>query len=291
MKTCAIIVNGFYTNDAIEHQVQALINELKELGVRSIVVKGDSLICHIEGEGCVTRLTDCDFAIYLDKDIHTAYMLEACGVRLFNSARAIELCDDKMRTYISLAGSGINMPYTVSSPIMYRDAPDGDLLSRVESVIPYPIVVKEAYGSMGRGVHLAKNRGELEELRDKLKLVPHLYQRLIGMGGEDKRVIVIGKRVVAAMRRSNKKDFRSNIEHGGAGSPTELTASEQAMAVKAAEVLGLDYCGVDILSDGEGNPYLCEVNSNAFFRGIQSVTGVNVAKIYAEYIFNKIYCS
>jgi len=288
MKKGIIIVNGFYTNASIRHQVSTITEEFNKLDVAMEVVKSDSLFCHIEGGECKTKLNG-DFVVYLDKDVHSARALEKCGVRLFNSAKAIELCDDKMLTYLTLANSGIAMPKTVSSPVMYREAEDSGFINRLEEVLAYPIVVKEVFGSMGYGVHLATNRGELTRLRERFKLVPHLYQQFVGKGGEDKRVILIGGEVVACMKRTNENDFRSNIEHGGNGSVTTLTDRESQMAKKVAKILNLDYCGVDILTDNDGNPCFCEANSNAFFRGIQNVTGVNVAKAYAEYIFTKLY--
>lgn len=287
MKKCAIIVNGFYTNPSIEHQVNSIKRELVRLGVECEIIKGNTLPAHVEGTGAVTSL-DVDFAVYLDKDVHAARLLEGCGIRLFNSASAVELCDDKMLTYIALCGHGIRMPKTVSSPIMYRPAPDGDFLDRVEAEISYPIVVKEVFGSMGYGVHLAEDRAQLEALRDRFRLVPHVYQQFVGKGGEDKRVILVGGKVIACMQRKNRADFRSNIEHGGQGFAVNLSDEERAMAERAAEVLGLDYCGVDILTDAEGRPCFCEANSNAFFRGIEGVTGVNVARAYAEHIVRSV---
>ena len=284
MKKCAIIVNGFYTNPSIEHQVASLKRELEARGVVCTVVKGNELLAHVEDCNAVTWL-DVDFAVYLDKDVHTARLLERSGIRLFNSASAIELCDDKMLTYIALTGKGVRMPKTVSSPVMYRPvSEDGTFLNRVEQEIGYPTVVKEVFGSMGYGVHLAVNRDELDALRQRFKLVPHLYQQFIGRGGEDKRVILVGGEVVACMLRKNYGDFRSNIEHGGKGYVTELTDEEKDIATAAARELGLDYCGVDILTGLDGKPYFCEANSNAFFRGIEAVTGVSVAGKYADFM-------
>ena len=288
MKKCVIIINGFYTNPSIEHQVSSISTELENLGVKCSTVKSDSLFCYLESGECKTHI-DADFVVYLDKDVHSARILEKCGLKLFNCAKAIELCDDKMLTYLALANNGIAMPKTISSPVMYKDTEDGDFVTRIERVLDYPIVIKEVFGSMGFGVHLAENKIQLNELREKYKLKPHLYQQFVGKGGQDKRVILIGGKVVACMKRVNRTDFRSNIERGGIGEVTTLTDSEREMAEKVASLLCLDYCGVDILTDLNGNPCLCEANSNAFFRGIQSVTGINVAKIYAEYIYNKIY--
>lgn len=80
------------------------------------------------------------------------------------------------------------------------------------------MVVKEAYGSFGAQVYLAKNRSELDALRNRLKYMPHLYQRYVkNSSGEDIRIIVVGGKAVAAMKRKNKGDFRANIELGGVG--------------------------------------------------------------------------
>ena len=290
MKRCIIVVNGFYTNGAIEHQVSSITREMKNLGVECTVVKSDALICRVEGYSCHTE-AEGDFAIYLDKDVHVAEMLEKSGMRIFNCSSAIKLCDDKMQTYIALSDAGVKMPLTISSPLMYRAVEDERVIDKIEEKIPYPIVVKEAYGSMGNGVHLAKDRKELIALRERFKLYPHLYQKFVGKGGRDKRVIVIGGKIEACMLRENLTDFRSNIEHGGTGKATTLTDEEQFMATTVAKVLGLDYCGIDILTGDDGLPCFCEANSNAFFRGIEAVTGVNVAEKFARHVYERVYGS
>ena len=85
------------------------------------------------------------------------------------------------------------------------------------------------------------------------------------------------------MRRKNEHDFRSNVELGGRGEPASPPASFLRAAERCAAVLGLDYCGVDVL-DEKGEPYICEVNSNALFNEAERVTGVNVAGAYAEHM-------
>ena len=89
------------------------------------------------------------------------------------------------------------------------------------------------------------------------------------------------------MRLSNG-DFRSNISSGGHGVPFALTTEMHDLAIKIAKFLDLDYCGMDFLIDKNGKPLVCEVNSNAFFKGFESVTGINVAKAYAEFIINDL---
>ncbi len=287
MKKGHIITNAFYTNPSIEHQVSRLTEELEKLGVSVSKNKTDEIFSYVDGEDCACRLGG-DFAVYLDKDPHISAMLEKCGMRLFNTAAAVAVCDDKMATHIFLSGRGVRMPRTVSSPLSYYGADSQNFLTRVERLLPYPIVVKKTFGSMGQGVFLAEDRAQLAELRASLIAVPHIYQQFIGSGGRDKRVAVVGGKAVAAMERVNSLDFRSNLALGGTASPAGLTEEERALAEKAAAAIGLDYCGVDIISDGT-RPYVCEVNSNAFFLGIEKCTGVPVAALYAKRIYDEVY--
>ena len=132
-------------------------------------------------------------------------------------------------------------------------------------------------------MRLIESEAALRQLAGEWKLVPHLYQKRVGKRGEDLRVLVVGGKAVACMRRKNEADFRSNVELGGRGEPASPPASFLRAAERCAAVLGLDYCGVDVL-DEKGEPYICEVNSNALFNEAERVTGVNVAGAYAEHM-------
>ncbi|MBQ0098941.1 MAG: RimK family alpha-L-glutamate ligase, partial [Firmicutes bacterium] len=232
-----------------------------------------------------------DFAIYLDKDKYTSLYLSKNGLRLFNSHDSIRVCDDKGETYITLEKENIKIPKTIYAPLCYDkneviNEKDADEIIKVLSL---PVVVKESFGSMGKGVYKADTKEELLALMGKLKNMPHLYQEYLGKKfGEDIRVIVIGGKAVASMRRKNDKDFRSNIALGGKGEKIELLKEYKDIAEKSAKVLGLDYCGVDLLSGNDNEPVVCEVNSNAFFEEIENISKVNIAKVYCEYIIKKV---
>ena len=131
---------------------------------------------------------------------------------------------------------------------------------------------------------LINSYDELRAFEQRHKLEAHFYQKFIAPAGSDVRCIVIGGRFVCAMKRINDGDFRSNVEVGGRGERYEAEPELIEMCERAAEILGLDYCGIDVLYDGNGNKYLCEVNSNAFFAEAERVCGVNIAKIFAELI-------
>lgn len=287
MKKCAIIANGYYHGDSYMDQINSITYELELLNVSVDRIYTDKLIAGISNSNVLSAVGNYDFIVFLDKDTYLSHMLEKAGYNLVNSARSIEVCDDKMKTYVVLSNNDINIPDTISAPLNYANIEDNFCLN-AENLLGYPVVIKEVYGSMGKNVYLAKNRQELKAISVKLTHVPYLFQKFIGVGGADIRVILIGGKCVGAMKRQNNNDFRSNIELGGFGTKIQLTDDLIEICEKTASVLQLDYCGIDILQEGAKN-YVCEVNSNAFFKGFKSVTGINVAKLYAQFLYEKFY--
>ncbi len=287
-----IVVNTYEVFPSVEHMVSRLKEEFAELGIVFDVLSSGELPLWVSEDGKIQHGDlPYDFAIYLDKDPYVASMLEDAGLRLFNKADAIRLCDDKMLTYLSLSDKGIKMPKTISGPLRYSKKDSDVFLKRIEASFSFPIVVKENYGSLGRNVYLVQNKTELKELENRLSYSPRLYQELIASSfGVDNRIIVIGGRAIAWMKRkSDNGDFRSNIALGGHGEGVNLPQNYIMMAENCAKILGLDYAGIDILNGPDGEPILCEVNSNAFIKGIEEVTGINVAKAYADYIWREVY--
>lgn len=291
MKRGVIIVNAYSVLPTALNQAQRLKAEFKALGVSADIIKNGAFGLYIDGGDLVCEAKDYDFCVYLDKDKYASKMLTEAGIRLFNSHTAIRGCDDKMTTHILLSGRGVPMPKTVAGLLCYDKGAQvkAEFLDGVAKKLGYPLIVKESYGSLGSGVYKADDRKRLFELAEKLKLTPHLFQECITPSlGRDVRVIVIGGKVIAAMKRTSNGDFRSNLELGGRGEKFDCPADMAELCVKVAQILSLDYCGIDVLF-GENGYYICEVNSNAFFGGIERVTGVNVAKAYAEYIYRQIY--
>ena len=282
-----ILTNAYKDIPQTRSQCARLKEELEKLHVSIDIMRNDFFAANITSGGEIaSKLSGYDFCIYLDKDKYISYMLEKAGIRLFNSARAIELCDDKMTTALALSNSGIPMPKTLPGLLCYDEsAPLNEQALRiVEEELGYPVIVKSSFGSMGTGVFKAENFEQLKGAASALKMQPHLFQQYIAeSAGRDIRVIVIGGKAVAAMERISGGDFRSNIAIGGRGLKIDMPVQVKEMAEKAAALLNLDYCGADILFGKEGF-YLCEVNSNAFFDGIEAATGVNIAKLYANHI-------
>ncbi len=292
MKKGLILINA-YTN--LKHSLDQslrLKEELENLGIDIDIKRNNFFASYINNKGELkSKLSDYDFCVYLDKDKYISYMLEKCGLRLFNSASSIEACDDKMTTFIKLANNDIPMPITLPGLLCYelKENIKEETLNNIEKTLGYPLIIKTSYGSLGKGVFLIKDRNELLKKAEELKGSYHLYQQFIKESyGKDLRVIVIGGKVEAIMKRESKTDFRANIELGGKGSVYKLDNNLKELCEKCAKILELDYCGIDVLF-GKDTYYICEVNSNAFFNGIEKATGINVASLYAKYIYNRIY--
>lgn len=281
-----IVVNAYIRNSSQISQAERIAYELKRSGIETHIKKNINLANITDGR--IAFAGGYDFCVYLDKDKSAARMLEESGLRLFNSAQAMELCDNKILTHIALADCGVAMPDCVCAPLCYYpDAqPSEELMNAVKN-LGFPVVAKTAYGSLGAGVRLIPDEKSLALFENKNITTEHFYQRFIDCGrGEDVRVIVVGDDVVCAMKRVNDGDFRSNIELGGRGERYIADEELKHLCVKVARILKLDYCGIDILVDRNGKRYVCEVNSNAFFAAAEQVCGVNVAGIYADYMID-----
>ena len=278
MKRGIIVINAFDASPTYLYQSARLKEEFDLLGADVTIYKNDDFGLSTDENGIRLPFNDVDFAIYLDKDKYLLEALTLSGIKVFNTREAIENCDDKVLTYLALAKANIPTPATYPAPLCYKPGSTVPkaALYRIATELSFPIIVKESFGSLGKGVYLAKDEEELETLANRLIDRPHLFQKFVSTSyGKDVRVIVIGGEVVGGMIRQSENDFRSNVAAGG-------------RALKAHKALGLDYSGVDILFGENGKPIVCEVNSNAFFKSFEAVTHINVARKYAEYVLSKI---
>ena len=280
-----IIVNQ--DNSHNEYKIKRLKEEALLLDIELSVMVNNGSLAYIDKSGDVKISLDADFIIYLDKDIYFAKMLEEAGYIVFNDSNFLKTCDDKMFTYISLVNKGIRMPLTMSSPLIYRnEISDNNLLFLDEVIkkIGIPLVVKKMYGSLGLGVYLVNSMDELVKVYKENFMYPMLFQQYIASSfGRSIRVLVIDHQIFGAFERFNKDDFRSNFGKTATSKPIVLEKEYEDMARRVIDALNIKYAGIDILF-GEDGPYLCEVNSNAFFEEFEKVTGKNVAKAYLEMI-------
>lgn len=224
--------------------------------------------------------------VYLDKDVVTGLRLERLGIRLYNNIGSIELCDDKRRT-CELLKQDLPVPQTVSYPLLFRHDPKfhEEFLEKTAAALSFPLVAKLAQGSLGEQVRLIRNADELRLCCSEWNGHPILFQQYVESShGKDLRIYVVGGEVIAAMERSNPTDFRSNIASGGQGKRVTPSEEFQRVAVEACELLGLDFGGVDLLYGPDGEPLICEVNSNALFTELNAVCNVHIEKEIARMV-------
>jgi ribosomal protein S6--L-glutamate ligase len=206
--------------------------------------------------------------------------LEAQGAVALNGASAIELARDKLRTLQALAHASVPVPRTL---VLARRKHLDATLAEIGGV---PAIVKLLSGTQGIGVMLAESEDSLRTLLETLWRMRQdsLVQRFVREAkGRDVRALVVGNRVVAAMRRTAKDgEFRANVHRGGTASALALDERSHEVAVRAAAVLGLGVAGVDLLEASEG-PLVLEVNSSPGLEGIEGATGRDVAREIADH--------
>jgi len=206
--------------------------------------------------------------------------LDLMGVPVLNAAVPIARSRDKLRALQLLARFGIDIPRTVMC--RFKEEVEG----AVRLVGGLPCIIKLIQGTQGVGVMIANTEAEVAGLLDTLWTLGQeiLLQELVAESrGKDVRALVVGDRVVAAMRRTARAgEFRSNIHRGGVAEAVELGREFAEAAVKAARVIGLEVAGVDMLEARTG-PKIMEVNSSPGFEGIEQATGLDVATPYVQH--------
>ncbi len=206
---------------------------------------------------------------------------EMMGIYSLNESVAISRSRDKLRALQLLSRKGVGLPTTGFS---HSTQMTEDLIQLVGGA---PLVIKLLEGTQGKGVVLAETNSAARSVIDAFRNLDayFLVQEFVREAkGADIRCFVIGGKVVASMKRVAKDgEFRSNLHLGGKSEKVKITPEERETAVRAAQVMGLNVCGVDLVSSQRG-PLVLEVNSSPGLEGIQSATGTNVAELIIEFI-------
>lgn len=202
------------------------------------------------------------------------------GRPIVNNSVPIARSRDKLRSLQLLSQHGIVIPRTV----MARSP--SQVVRALEAVGGPPVILKLIQGSQGVGVMLAETLPQLEAILDTLWGLGQniLIQEFIAESrGRDIRALVVGGRVVGAMRRiARLGEFRSNIHRGGAGRVIDLSDEYRDTALKACAIMGLQVAGVDMLESKDG-PKVIEINSSPGFEGLEQATGEDVARAILDY--------
>ena len=286
-----IIINGFLREEKFFSLYSALKQSADRAGLQLELKTNIELMCDIASGKTVANETLPPFAIFWDKDVRLAKTLEAAGMKLFNSASAIELCDDKSLTHIALMNR-VPQPKTVLIPLTFPRVgyTDCTFLEKIADYLGFPLVIKQCFGSFGAGVYLARNMDEAKAALMKTAGGAAIAQQYIASSfARDIRAYIVGDKVAAAMLRHNESgDFRANVAQGGKADAYALNEAQAALAVKTAQLLGCTFAGVDLLFGENGEMTVCEVNSNAHFAGISAATGVNIADKIIEAVAQRI---
>ena len=203
--------------------------------------------------------------------------------KVFSSARSSGIINarNKVRTLQIMASKGIPVPET-----LFSINPD-NIEEQIELLGGAPVVIKLQEGTQGIGVILAETKKSAKSIIDtfiKMDTSILIQKYIEESNGEDIRIVVVGDKVVASMkRRSAVDDFRSNLHRGGNTEEVKLSNKERDMALNATKYIGLGVAGVDLIRSKKG-PLLIEVNASPGLQGIEATTGVNVAREIVLYV-------
>jgi ribosomal protein S6--L-glutamate ligase len=214
--------------------------------------------------------------------VDALHWIETRGVPVMNSPKAIERSVDKFLTTALLHEAGLPTPETI---VCERAA---DAMSAARAL--GDVVVKPMFGSMGHGMMRVSDPDMAFRVFNTLEQVRAVFylQRAVDHGGRDVRVFVVGGRVIAAIERRSRTDWRTNVSRGGTAEPFELPDDWQRLALSAAAVVGADYAGVDLLPTRDDQVFVLEVNGIPGWRALQAATGVDVADAIVDGLEHRV---
>jgi len=288
---------GILGNDGKEWHIQRLLRELRSRGAEAYVFPATRLVSRITLEPKVSvkgyMIEDYDALIVRRMPGGTAervfyrmdalHMLEEYGVYVINPALSIEKSVNKYYTSALLEKAGITSPRTVVTESFTESM-------RAFEELGGDVVVKPLFGSLGAGITRLTDGDIAYRVFRALESTQSVFylQEYIPHGNKDIRAFVIGGEVVASMKRVGA-GWKTNISSGAAPEPYEPSDEEVETSLKAAETLGLEYTGVDLMrSEEDGTLYTLEVNSTPGWEGLQKVTSVDIAERLVEYIFDQL---
>lgn len=277
---------GFHTDE--------LCRALAERGHGSRVVPYERLVARIGGPARPGTLSS-DGTALLDADavlarivpsgsleqiiyrINALHWLEARGVPVVNRPGAIERCVDKFYTTALLHEAGLPTPETVVCETT------DEALAAVRAI--GDVIIKPIFGSMGHGMVRVSDLDVAFRVVRALEQVRAVFyvQRALDHDGRDVRAFVVGGRVLGAIERLVPPgEWRTNVSRGGSARPFALPSHWHDLAVRAAQVVGADYAGVDLLPARDGRVFVIEINGIPGWQGLQAATGLDVAGAIAD---------
>jgi RimK family alpha-L-glutamate ligase len=263
--------------------VQDLLRAAKSIGVSAAAVDFRSLWGSLDGAGSlsgfdriIVRTMPAGSLEQVIVRMDLLHAAEANGQVVVNPPRALECCVDKYLTSIRLARAGLPTPRTVATQSL------GEAMAAFDS-LGGDVVVKPIFGSEGRGiVRLTDHETAWRTFHAIATMQDVIYmQEYIHHPGHDLRAFVVRDRIIAAMQRSNHRDFRTNVAQGGVATRTTLSSAEEKLAIAAAAATGAIIAGVDLLPGPTGMQVI-EVNAVPGWQALAEVTGHDIARTVIE---------
>jgi RimK family alpha-L-glutamate ligase len=222
--------------------------------------------------------------------LNVLHMLSMLGVKIYNDVCAIERTVDKAMTSFLLRSHGVSTPATWAC----ESKGQANKIRQTAAQNNQQLVIKPLFGSQGLGVRKLLAHEPLPVPMQQYVDGVYYFQQLIEtpiidgkVAPHDYRVFVINSKVVATMKRIGSS-WVNNIAAGGRCEAVNANATMAKLALNAASALDIDYCGVDIIQAASGEYYVLEVNSIPAWKGLQSVTKLNVAQLLVDDFLSKI---
>jgi RimK family alpha-L-glutamate ligase len=206
------------------------------------------------------------------------HLLEKRGVQVVNSAKTIEQTVDKLYTSGLIAQAGLLTPRTI---VCERSAQAIEAFAALGG----DVVLKPVFGSMGLGMVRIQQEDVAYRVFKALELERAVYylQEFIPHHGRDLRAFILGGRILAAMERSSD-GWRTNFARGARCRAVRLTAEQEAICLQAADIVGAEYAGVDLLPAVSGPDYLLEVNGIPGWKGLQETCELDIPAEIVAYL-------
>jgi ribosomal protein S6--L-glutamate ligase len=264
------------------NEMEKYFDEVEHLDIRNIDIEMNSSSCEILYNNTPIPKYDC---IYAKGSFRYAALLQTITSTLGTSTYmpirpyAFETGHDKLLTQLLLQQKKIPMPATYLSSTVIA-------AKKILKRLNFPIIMKFPHGAQGKGVMFAESIASANSILDALHALkqPFILQEYVDTDGIDMRLIVVGDKVVAAMKRiAGSDDKRANIHAGGRGEALNPDSITKKIAVKAAKAMGCDICAVDMLESPKG-PLVIEINLSPGLQGISAATKINVADIIAKFL-------
>lgn len=248
-------------------QIELLITE--EI---NLAVDGSELSVLLKGR----RLEKPDFVINRSRDSLIGAHFELMGCRVFNNSHVTEICNNKAKTHQLVNSKGIESVRTLlysKSSFNYENL-----------ILRPPFVLKGVSGHGGGEVYMIEDESEIPEKLPLIEDEQFVLQEMCGSPGVDIRVFVVGKQIVAAVKRFSDKSFKANYSLGGGSEPYALNEQEQELAASIAALLDFDFVGIDFILDRNRSLLFNEIEDVVGTRTLYENYELDIVVVYLEYI-------